>query len=527
MVVPDGSAGDGGDRVVVIGLDGADFRFLDRFELPAIDRLRSRGVEAPLHSTHPPWTASAWPSAYTGRPPAEHGVFGPFTYERNDPEASKVVDRSDVVAPALWDYCTAAGVPSVVLNVPVTHPAGEMEGVLVPGYFAPPGSPGHPEGIREELGEDYRIYPAAGTDDPDAGTFEAAVETRARAAVELMSTREWRVALLQVQSTDAVAHDCGDGASIRRVYRAADRFVERVLEVVPAGTGVVLCSDHGIGPADGYEVCVNELLRDRGLLVGSGEPPGIGTDGGSSSLSRLGAAAVARAGRSVLDRVGVCGGRVPPPVRWLGDAALGTGTDAVRAVEGVDWQESRAYCRVGSEAGVRINLASRDPGGVVPGSPYERTRDRVIAALRSLETPDGAPAFATVERYEDHTGVAPSGDAFDVVFLPAEGNAASAKLTGRRMVPIDTYDHRPEGVFVAAGGPFAGGVDPDRASITDLVAIALAGAGLPVPARIEGSVPEGLVDGIRRQAYDGVDFGRESSGSSETVRRRLDDLGYV
>lgn len=516
-----------GDRTVVIGLDGADFRYLDRFDLPAIDALREHGVAAPLSSTHPPWTASAWPSAYTGVAPAEHGVFGPFTYGGNDPAASRLVSRSDVDAPALWDYCTAAGVPTVTLNVPVTHPAEAIEGALVPGYFAPPGTPGHPEGIRERLGEEYRIYPAAGTDDPDADTFEAAIEARARAAVELLSTVEWRVATVQVQSTDAVVHDCGDEASIRRAYRAADRLVARIRDAVPDGTGIVLCSDHGMGPADGYQICVNELLRDRGFLVGSGDPPGVGAGDAPPSIARLSAAALARAGRSALDRVGVTGGRVPGAVRYLGDAALGTGTGAVRAVEGVDWRRSRAYCRVGSEAGVRINLAGRDPGGVVPESEYEAVRDGVIDALSSLSTPAGGPAFSWVERYEAVAGEAPAGDAPDVVFLPGERHAASAKLTGRRTVPIDGHDHRPEGVFVVDGGPFDGATAPDGVSVTDLVPVAMASAGLPVPARVDGEVPRGLVESASERAYSGVEYGGGRAGGSESVRRRLDDLGYV
>jgi predicted AlkP superfamily phosphohydrolase/phosphomutase len=419
----------------------------------------------------------------------------------------------------------------------VTHPAGAVEGALIPGYFAPPGAAGHPEGIRERLGEAYRIYPTAGTDDPDADTFEAAIKTRARAAVELLSTVEWRVATVQVQSTDAVVHDCGDGASIRRAYRAADRLVARIRDAVPDGTGILLCSDHGMGPADGYEVCVNELLRDRGLLVGSGDPPGIGAGDAPPSVARLSAAALARAGRATLDRVGVTGGRVPGAVRSLGDVAFGTGTGAVRAVEGVDWRRSRAYCRVGSEAGVRINLAGRDPGGVVPESGYERVRQRVIDALSSLSTPAGEPAFSWVERYEAVAGEAPRGDAPDVRFLPGERNAASATLTGRRTVPIDGHDHRPEGVFVAGGGAFEGATDPAGVSITDVLPVAMAGAGLAVPERVSGTVPDGLAGPVpvERGAYEGVEprggvdaeGDPRATGDGESVRERLDDLGYL
>lgn len=525
-------------RTVVIGLDGADFRYLDRFsgDLPALTALRSRGAEAPLRSTHPPWTASAWPSAYTGVAPADHGVHGFFTYEGHDPRRSRLIDRSDVAAPALWNYLSAAGVPSVVCNVPVTHPADPLEGALVPGYFAPPGADGHPPGIRAQLSDavgDYRIYPGdAATFDGnvDADAFVASVENRTDAALELLETVEWRLAFLQVQATDTAAHDL-DVAALRRVYAAADRFVASVLEAVPEGTAVVVCSDHGMGPAEGGTVFVNEVLRDRGLLAGSGRPrPGEASPG----LGRLVGAAGARGVRTALDALGVTGKRVPRSVKRVGDAVLGTGSDARSAVEGVDWKRSRAFCRVGSEMGVRVNLAGREPDGRVSRAEYETVRDRVLGALRAVETPAGDSPFAVVDRYEAVTGASPTGDPPDVAFRPAAQHSASAKLAGRRLATNDPgrLDHRPEGVFVAADGPFADADPVEGISITDVAPIAMASLGLAVPERMTGSVPSALVDPTGRRRYADLDRGVDVGGGTDrsgasAVRDRLDDLGYL
>ena len=60
---------------------------------------------------------------------------------------------------------------------------------------------------------------------------------------------------------------------------------------------------------------------------------------------------------------------------------------------GVDWRESVAYCRSGSEQGIRINIESRDRAGVVAQKEYEQTRSEIIDLLTDLKTPGGNPIF--------------------------------------------------------------------------------------------------------------------------------------
>ena len=91
-------------RTLVIGFDALDFRYLDAFtdSLPNFSALRSRGVEAPLTSTFPPWTGSAWPSMYTGTDPSHHGVYDFFRFS-DGPENASLVSRKDVDTPAIWE----------------------------------------------------------------------------------------------------------------------------------------------------------------------------------------------------------------------------------------------------------------------------------------------------------------------------------------------------------------------------------------------------------------------------------------
>ncbi|MCU4742704.1 alkaline phosphatase family protein [Natronoglomus mannanivorans] len=269
-------------QAVVLGFDGLDAGFVDRFEssLPNITRLRERGVEAPLESTYPPGSASAWPSLYTGTDPSHHGVFGAFRTDSYPDEATPA-SGVDVRRPAIWDYLSSEGASSVVLNVPLTHPADPINGVVVPGLPAGDVERGYPDGICEELndevgepGDEYTISEAPPEDDDDRLEYTLdLLDQRRQAAVALLEREEWELAVCGVRGTDIVSQGlCRDQGQddeierIRTVYEAADRLVGDVLETVDDETTVVLCSSHGTTRKTGYRIDVNEILAEHGYL---------------------------------------------------------------------------------------------------------------------------------------------------------------------------------------------------------------------------------------------------------------------
>ncbi|WP_254768557.1 alkaline phosphatase family protein [Salinilacihabitans rarus] len=537
-------------RTVVLGFDALDFTYLDRYadSLPNFAALRERGVEAPLESTHPPWTGSAWPSMYTGTDPSHHGVYGFFEYDTY-PDEGSLVTRRDVDRPALWDYLSEAGARSIVMNVPVTHPADPIEGTLVPGYLAPDDEPGHPEAIREALsaaiGEEYAIYSRGEISDDPEEKFEGYLELldqRRRAGLELLDD-EWDLAVLQVQKTDAVFHNFDDDERFRAVYEAADRFLGDVLDAVGEGTNVVVCSDHGIGPVTGYRIYVNEVLREHGFVEPADEDERPTLSSEKSSLVGVETApepsALERAllaGGRLADRVGVSPVDVYDAAErvGLGEALLRIAPASIGDVAGesVDWRNSRAYCPDGTRMGVRINLAGREPEGVVPPSHYDDVREELIGILSDLETPDGDPAFEFVcERERLYDGPAAS-RAPDVCFLPAGMNhTVSTALYGRRFIGVDDHDHKRDGVFLGAG-PDVAGPAPERLSLTDVAPIAMALLGRPVPSAMTGEVPPGLLATEPTRAdYGEVAYatagGRSSDGEDDAVTERLEDLGYL
>ena len=128
-----------GQKVAVVGVDGADWRvalpMVERGELPHLARLMAEGSWGPLQSFHDSNSAVIWASIYTGRRPAVHGVLDFYTIrlagmsegfvgvypvhrtffkelamrlQRLGWARVQPIDRSNVAVPLVWEVAHAA-----------------------------------------------------------------------------------------------------------------------------------------------------------------------------------------------------------------------------------------------------------------------------------------------------------------------------------------------------------------------------------------------------------------------------------
>ncbi|MDS0475137.1 alkaline phosphatase family protein [Natrinema sp. 1APR25-10V2] len=537
---------DGEDlRLLVVGLDAGCRPILEPLfesgDLPTLERLFETGTAGPLESQIPPWTASAWPSLYTGKNPGKHGVYDFLSFDGYDWD---VVNASHVRARPIWELLDEYGFSSVVVNVPVTHPARAFDGALIPGLTAPEDPDCHPEGILEDVkmacGGDYWLYPQR-SPEPDRSIegYERTVELRGKAFRYLSRRFDPDFGFLQFQQTDSVFHERpGDKRAIEAVYREVDRQVRETIERTDP-ENVLVVSDHGMGKVTGTEFRVNEFLRDEGYVSAQSGGEGMptwskawendlleGDEAGEREPSALErtmnlAANVGITTQRVanaLDRVGLkepIGRRVP--------------NDMIRAAsEQVDFPESRAYVRSKSELGVRINLEGREPSGRVPESAYETVRDELVETLSGVRTPDGEPMFDAVEPRETyfegpHIDLAP-----DVVTVPAGfDNAISADLgMGRFGEPMEPWNHKRTGVVAAAGAAFDESAPLDGATIFDIAPTICSLFDVPIDAAMDGD-PLPVVDGGAEETYPAYEPAPITATDDSAVEDRLSDLGYL
>ncbi|RQH00374.1 alkaline phosphatase family protein [Natrarchaeobius oligotrophus] len=531
-------------RLLVVGIDAGYRPVLEPlFEsgaTPTLERLFESGVSGPLESQIPPWTASAWPSIYTGKNPGKHGVYDFLSFDGYD---WNVVNSTHVRERSVWELLSEHGISSVVVNVPVTHPARAFDGALIPGMTAPEDPDCHPDGILADVKRtcgDYHVYPQS-TDAPDRSIqgYERTIERRAAAFRYLCRRTDPEFGFLQFQLTDSVFHERpGDEQAIEAVYRAVDRELDETLEAAEPDN-VLVVSDHGIGPVSGPEFRINEYLRDTGRLTAKSGGRGMpdwsrswendlleGKDAGDHGTGPLEKAmnAAATVGlttqrvASVLDRVGLTepiGRRIP--------------NDAIRAAsEQVDFPNSRVYMRSKSELGVRINLEGREPEGTVPQSEYDDVREAVIDELSAVRTPDGEPVFDAVEPRETYFEGPCIDDAPDVVTVPAAfDTAVVADLGSERFgEPMEPWNHKRTGVVAAAGPAFDEGASIEDATIFDVAPTICSLFDVPVDAGFDGDTLP-IVDHSDEIEYPAYEPAPITATDDRAVEDRLSDLGYL
>jgi len=534
-------------ETLVVGIDAACRRVLDPlFEdgaVPTIERIVENGASGALNSQIPPWTASAWPSLYTGKNPGKHGIYDFITFEGYD---WRVVSASDLREPPLWQLLDQQGYSSVVVNAPVTSPVRPFDGALIPGYMAPADPCCHPEGllddVREAIGE-YAVYPEhTGETVPidEAGPeYQRLTAMRGQAFRYLADRFDPDFGFLQFQQTDTLFHEHPDEPDlVRDVYAAVDREIERTLDDCDPGT-VFLVSDHGMGPYEGHEVRVNEILRSEGYVsttsAGTGMPTWSTvrdsqlTDGEAADEPAAGALERAMAGLSML---GLTSQRLGRVCRALGIeetvAALVPSNVVHAGTERVDFAASDAYVRSRIELGVRINLAGRDPEGTVPAGDYEGVRQSLIDLLESLEAPDGTPVFEEVARREEYFHGPAARAAVDIVTIPHEFDQFISATVGGDPFgePSEPWNHKRDGIIAATGEGIDTGSRPNGAHLFDVAPTVLASMGAPRDEHMDGQVLPFATE-VGEHRYGTRSRTEQESRDEAIIEERLGDLGYL
>jgi predicted AlkP superfamily phosphohydrolase/phosphomutase len=205
--------------------------------------------------------------------------------------------------------------------------------------------------------------------------------------------------------------------------------------------------------------------------------------------------------------------------------------------QSVNWQKTVAYTSVRSTGeGVSVNLAGREPDGVVDPADFEATRDKVREALDGFVDPDtGKKPMRRVLRREDVFTGRFAETAPDILLEPAP----LYSLTHARSMIEDadwlSGDHRMEGVLAAAGPRVAIGALAEPARLIDMAPTILAALGVPASVKHDGQVLSSLVGDEASVAAAGMreadDGPSEDTGLAEDeaqeVEEHLRGLGYL
>ena len=534
-------------QVLVVGIDAGCLDVLEpQFEegrLPTLRRLVEDGASGPLESHIPPWTPSMWPSISTGVNPGKHGVFSFLDFDGYEWD---LVDATTVREPNIWELLDQRGKSSVVVNVPVTHPARPFDGALVPGYLAPEDLDCHPVGIMDdieaELGRPYKIYPKRGEEArAELDEYQDLVRLRGDTFRYLCDRFDPDFGFVQFQQTDTVFHEHpGEMDLVDGIYDAVDEEVADIIDRHDPDS-VVVVSDHGIGKYEGYGFRMNTFLEEHGYVKttysGAGMPSWVPARENRLRNGNTDEGILSRCLHHGLDQVPVGLatqriGRVLDRFGMRDTVASALPSEIIRAGQRqVDFECSTAYARARIELGIRINLEGREPNGVVPQEDYEEVRTELIELLSGVRTPDGDPLFDDVARREEYFEGDASDRAVDIVTVPADfDHFLTADLLDETWgEPGQPYNHKRHGIVAIAGEGVQAPAELDDAHIFDIAPTILALFDQPKRDEMDGDVLPPVAE-IGEQAYEDQEpltEGPAEAGESADLEDRLADLGYL
>jgi predicted AlkP superfamily phosphohydrolase/phosphomutase len=452
-------------RVAVIGLDCAEPRLVfDRWreELPNLNRLINAGTWGPMRSVDPPITVPAWSCMMTGRDPGELGIYGFRNRTEYDYHSLAVADSSSVKIDRVWDHLSRAGRHVIVVGVPQTSPPVAVNGELVSCFLTsdPRTDPyTYPAALRAEIESivgSYRVdVRNFRSDDRDRILAEVYEMTEQRFAISrhLLQSRPWDFFMMVEIGLDRMhhafwryldpehpRHEPGHryADAIRSYYAYLDDELGELMECFDEDTTVLVVSDHGARPMQGA-ICINEWLVQEGYLALEEAPQGL----------------------------------LP--------------FSAAR----VDWSKTRAWGEGGYYCRLCLNVAGREPQGIVSRDEYEPLLDELAGRLARLTGPDGKEigtrAFRPQELWREQQGIPPD---LVVYFGDLGWRSAGSLGHGRHWTydndtGPDDANHDRDGMCVIAG-PGVPAQRREDLTIYDVAPTILAQCGLPVDDGMRG-----------------------------------------
>lgn len=543
-------------KAIVIGLDGADWRLLEPWlqagHLPTLARLVAEGAHGTLRSTIRPESSVAWSSFSTGVNPGKHGVFG-FAERVRGGYSFQLANGSSVRARRFWDLLGEAELKVGLLNIPFTYPPSSVNGFMVTGMLTPGPEVAftYPPELQPRLlsrHETYRfdVDPSIREGFPlIEGVREITLQQR-ETALLLLREQPWHLFTVVFTGPDRLQHFLwahneprhplhdADGArlyghALLEHYQLLDETIAEMLDHLPQDTLVLLMSDHGFNGC-ARRFYINRWLEAQGLLVL--HKTGTRRLQLSAMISRMGSVGwVRRLKRQVF------------PSRWSS-----TTLHSAVFAHAVDWSRTRVY--FGLDGGLRINLAGREPEGIVQTREMDTLRRQLCQKLLALEDPEtGYPVLSHVYAREELYHGPFTKRAPDLVPEPQRDNPNPAhnvvldgSVDSMMMSPFGssapyTANHTLNGVLVAWGAGVARGRQIVGAQITDLAPTILAALDVPVPTHMDGRVLSelflpGCIPEPRRSAAsepEALDAPGKGFSPEEqmAVESRLRGLGYL
>ncbi len=401
----------GGDRLLaLVNFDAPATTLLDELlaagRLPALAAIRARASHVPLETPSTLLSAATYPTLWSGRGPAQHGLYYPFQWVA---EQQRVRYQGELEHPELmWERFSRHGMTSVVVDAYESPAPDKIRGAYVSGWqfsnrvVLPRAS--RPTDALKLADVRLRRGPAVDevfgqpTTRGLTGILRRLVEAPGRAVdltLALLRLHDPGLVVLGLPAVHLAGHQLFDPAAVlggsasselrlglSAVYVAADHALGRFVEALPAAADLIVVTPHGMG-ANASRAEALPAMIEAILDPAHGKQE---LERAQRIRSRLPVPLRAQIARAL-------------PARWALELASRISTPQH------DWSRTRAFAVPSDTSGlVRVNLRGRERDGILDDRQAGEVLEELEAGLATFELPSGEPVVRGTRRVHDAVG---------------------------------------------------------------------------------------------------------------------------
>jgi predicted AlkP superfamily phosphohydrolase/phosphomutase len=414
-------------KLLILGLDCAEpdlvfNKWLN--DLPNIKKLVQNGLHGPLHSTLPPITVPAWTAMMTSHDPGMLGFYGFRNRKSYGYEDLYFANAKYVKAKTIWNILSRNRMRSLVFGVPQTYPPRPLNGMLVASFLTPSKEVQYtfPDEVKAELDQvadgNYMIDVEDFRTDKKDELLEAIyvmTDRRFKAFRHFYAKDSYDFAIMVEMGVDRIHHAFWRYSDKNhRLYEPGNKYenvihdyyvhldgqIGRTVDSLPSDTSVMIVSDHGAKTMTGA-ICINEWLQREGYLALKEAP---------------------------------------------------TKRERFKTTM-VDWSRTKAWGEGGYYSRIFMNVAGREPEGIIPQERYQAERDELKARLEAIVDENGkcinTKAFKPEEVYRQTNSIPP-----DLIVYLGNLDWRSAGSVGVGSVYLYENDTGPDDANHAENGIF-------------------------------------------------------------------------
>jgi len=256
-------------KLIIIGIDGGTFNIINPFFekniLPNLKNFKNSGI---LTSTIPPGTAVSWASFSTGNSTGKTGIYD-FTIVNDHSWKIDFVNRKIVRGKKLWNYLTESDLKSCILNIPLTYPPEEINGVMISGIDTPTKLSNYvyPKELKNELKKlNYEIEVSGLKDKTEVSEIAVDILDKRITTAKHFLKQDFDFFIVLFRASDIVQHYNWGEKKVEEVYKKIDEFIGESKKYAKKNRAdLIILSDHGEEKVN-KAFNINVWLEQQGYL---------------------------------------------------------------------------------------------------------------------------------------------------------------------------------------------------------------------------------------------------------------------